>query len=637
LDILSVSPALGLLSQFGSSAPALVPGQVIEAVVLALLEDGSVRLALPGGTLDVRSTVPLTAGSSVQLTVKSTAPGLQLVLSSQSSVRGSAAAAVSEGAGQTPTMIAASETETETVEGQGLAMAMATTAEDQAVNISFQEINPTTQAAMMERPATPQASASGVVSSAVRTAAARQGGLAPLMADVEQLVGGDAIEAPVAVLKAAAQLLALRLPLQSDLTAADIKQALSQSGLFLEARLAVPNNEGEGASCPIDRPGGGATPSSPSAASTSATSSLPSGANALSSAAELASPATDLKAALLMFRQVVQLWAAQASAEPNASPTASNDPANTSPLAAAASEPAEASLLVAGPSGPASASLLIAGASEPASASPLVAGASEPAPVNPTIAGMGEPAEASLLVVGASELALASPLVAAASEPDRSLFAAASEAAPEPGEPAGSPPADAPPPPPPPPYRGSPPVAQPATAATLASASSPADAAQRLLGATDAALARHTLLQAASLPDRLGADPARVQTQGPQWTFEVPVMTSAGTSIAQFEISRDGRAVTADGRAMWRARFSVDVEPMGPVHAQVTLSGNRTTVLLWAERPQSAARLRERSTLLADALRQAELEPGDIHCRAGAPTVPRASLPAAGRFLDRAS
>jgi Flagellar hook-length control protein FliK len=629
LDILSVSPALGLQSQLGSSAPALVPGQVIEAVVLALLEDGSVRLALPGALLDVRSTVPLTAGTSVRLTVKSAASGLQLVVSSESSARGSAAATVAEGAGQTPAMVAASETET--AEGQGLDRAIATTPEDQAVDISLQETNPTTQTAMAERPATPQASAAAVISSAVRTAAARQGGLAPLMADIEQLVGGDAIEAPVAVLKAAAQLLALRLPLQSDLTAADIKQAVSQSGLFLEARLAVPNNEGEGPSTPIDRPGGGATPSSPSAASTAS-------ANTSLSAPELASPATDLKAALLVFRQVVQLWAAQASAAPNASPTASNDPVNTSPLAAAATEPADASLLVPGAGEPASASPLAAGASEPASANPLVAGASDPAPVSPLVAGVGGPAEANLLVAVASELALASPLMASI-ESDRSPYGVASEAAPEPGEPAVSPWADAPPPPPPPPppYRGSPPVAQPATAATLASASSPAAAAQRLLGETDAALARHTLLQAASLPDRPSADPARVQTQGPQWTFEVPVMTSAGTSIAQFEISRDGRAVTADGRAIWRARFSIDVEPMGPVHAQVTLLGNRAAVTLWAERPHSAARLRERTTLLADALRQAELEPGDIDCRAGVPTVPRASLPAAGRFLDRAS
>jgi hypothetical protein len=106
---------------------------------------------------------------------------------------------------------------------------------------------------------------------------------------------------------------------------------------------------------------------------------------------------------------------------------------------------------------------------------------------------------------------------------------------------------------------------------------------------------------------------------------------------AQFEIARDSRAVTADGRTIWRARFSVDVEPMGPVHAQVTLVGNRAAVTLWAERPHSAAQLQDGRPLLVDALKQAELEPGGILCRAGAPMVPPTSAPAAGQFLDRAS
>jgi Flagellar hook-length control protein FliK len=625
VDIASLSPVLGPVSQFGSSAPAVVPGQIIEAVVLALLEDGSARLALPGATLDVRSTIPLAVGSSVRLLVKSTSPGPPLV-SPEGSAQGAAAATDSGGPGQTPDTVAARET----VEDQGRIIAMVATAEDQVVNISIQGTDRTTQAAMVERPATPQASGSGVLANAVRTAAARQGGLAPLMADIEQLVDTDAIEAPVAVLKAAAQLLALRLPLQSSLTAADIKQALSQSGLFLEARLAGPNTEAEGPAPRTDRPEAGATQSRPSASTT--TTSAPNGSNALLSASEIASPAADLKAALLVFRQVVQLWSAQASAAPNASSTASNE-SNTSPLAV--HEPAEPSPLVAGESVSASAGVLGAGGSELADASRMLPGSSEPALASPLIAGVSEPAETSLLMA-ASEPALASPLLAAAIELHTSLLVAASEPGPEPGTPTGAPPAGAPPPPPPP-YRGSPPMGQPAAPATLASASSPAEAAQRLLGATEAALARHTLLQAASLSDRPSTDTGRVQTQGPQWTFEVPMMTSRGTSIAQFEVSRDGRAVSEDGRAIWRARFSVDVEPMGPVHAQVTLLGNRAAVTLWAERPDSAARLSESSALLADALKQADLEPGDIHCRAGAPTVPRASRPPAGQFLDRAS
>ena len=588
MDIYGVSPTLGPLSQFGLSAPALVPGQVIEAVVLALLEDGSVRLAFPNATLDVRSTIPLSAGTSVQLLVKSTGSGLQLVVFPEDSARDSTTVAVAGGRGQTPAAGAA------TVENQAVNAAIAASVEEQTVGNSIQGPDPTSQAAMVERPATPQTGAASMIANVVRTAAARQGGLAPLMADIEQLVGGDAIEAPAAVLKAAAQLLGLRLPLQNGLTGADIKQALSQSGLFLEARLAVLHNEVERPPATINR---AAAPQVNSSAASTTTRLPANGANVPWSAPELASPVTDLKAALLVLRQVVQLWVDQAGAEPNASSTAI-DAESMSALVATATEPAEGSPLA---------------APEPAFASPFVAATSEPA--------------------------LATALAVAAREPGTGLLVAAGETATQTPDPAVSASADAPPPslPPPPPYRGSPPVAQPATAATLASAASPADAAQRLLGATDAALARHTLLQAASLPDRPNADPARVQTQGPQWTFEVPVMTSAGTSIAQFEIARDGRAVTADGRPIWRARFSVDVEPMGPVHAQVTLLGNRAAVMLWAERPHSAAQLRERSALLAAALEQADLEPGDIHCRTGAPTVPRESVPAAGQFLDRAS
>src|SRR6516164_3036292 len=133
LDINSVSSALGLLSQFGSNAPALSPGQVIEAVVLALLEDGSVRLALPNATLDVRSTIPLTAGTSLRLLVKSTASGLQLVVSPESTARDSTTAAISGGLGQTPDMVTASDAVA--IEGPAVNTTMATSVEEQAVDL----------------------------------------------------------------------------------------------------------------------------------------------------------------------------------------------------------------------------------------------------------------------------------------------------------------------------------------------------------------------------------------------------------------------------------------------------------------------------------------------------------------------
>ena len=82
-----------------------------------------------------------------------------------------------------------------------------------------------------------------------------------------------------------------------------------------------------------------------------------------------------------------------------------------------------------------------------------------------------------------------------------------------------------------------------------------------------------------------------------------------------------------------RARFSLDVEPMGPVHAQVALTGDRARVSLWAERPMAMARLRAGEERLGGVLRDAALEP-EIAFHAG---QPRAPAVAPGQFLDQAT
>jgi hypothetical protein len=114
-------------------------------------------------------------------------------------------------------------------------------------------------------------------------------------------------------------------------------------------------------------------------------------------------------------------------------------------------------------------------------------------------------------------------------------------------------------------------------------------------------------------------------------------MTPQGTAIAHFEITRDGHKGTAAEQRVqgWRVNFSLDVEPMGPIHAQVSLTGHRAAVRLWAERSAAATALRGSVGELTDALRQASLEPSEVLVRDGAP--PRPLKPGAGRFVDRAS
>lgn len=188
---------------------------------------------------------------------------------------------------------------------------------------------------------------------------------------------------------------------------------------------------------------------------------------------------------------------------------------------------------------------------------------------------------------------------------------------------------------PPPPYRGAAPVAQAVATATLGSDATTHEVVRRLAADTDGALARQTLLQIASLPGQ--GDAGAADRTMPRWNFEIPFATPQGTAVAQFEISGDGGGqAAASSHRVWRARFSLNVEPAGPVHALVSFSGGATSVRMWAERPQTAAQLRASAPELGAALREADLEPGDIVIGDGAPPL-QARARSAGRFLDRAT
>ena len=179
---------------------------------------------------------------------------------------------------------------------------------------------------------------------------------------------------------------------------------------------------------------------------------------------------------------------------------------------------------------------------------------------------------------------------------------------------------------PPPPQRAAPPVRGAAlTAQAPAPPTLPADAdlpaiVQHLRPQVEQAVARQTLHQLASMPD--GTTSA--------WMFELPIATPQGAALAQFEVDRDAPVAedAAGAEAAWRVRFSVDIEPLGPVHVHLGMTGDRAAVTVWAEREGAVELLRGQAEDLARAL------PGDLVFRRGAPSSP---VPARGQFVDRTS
>jgi hypothetical protein len=581
VDAIHLPPGLTLPSAFGAPAAPLQAGQVIHALVLELIESDIFRLQLPQATIDVRSSVPLTPGSTVTLAVKGAGSNTRLAIytdtPSTSAARGTAPAP--NLAGRTP--IGEAVVIARAAAGQGTPIAPQSTAIESrtaasaptpqpAVLRDTPASAPTTVVRQLEaavRIVTPEQA----VTEAIRTAASRQAGLAPLFADLEQIARTpSAAQAPIPppVRQAAADALSLRVPLDEHLAGADLKQAFIRSGVLFEPRLAAASVVPTDARA-LQEPGRPVSAAAPFNAPHDGPRAVP-------------TPRDDLKSALLVFRQVLKVWNASFPAPP-----VSESPKPPLPAASQAQAPAVSSNL--------EAIRHVANA-----LAGLPDDLPQRAPLSPEQAGD-----------------LAKSLAAALTRRDAPEAPAAQTSH------AVSPP-----------YRGAPPAAQAVALPSIAPDATPHEIAHKLIAETDGALARQTLLQVASLPDQPGH--LRAETMQ-RWNFEVPFATPQGTAIAQFEVSRDGSAAKADPQArIWRARFSLDVEPMGPVHAMIALAGARTSVTLWAERAATATQLNEHAPRLSEALRAAELEPADFQFRVGAPPA-LAKQAAPGRFMDRAS
>jgi hypothetical protein len=461
------------------------------------------------------------------------------------------------------------------------------------------------------------------VAAFVGSAAVRQGGLAPLYANLESTLTRLDLSVPPPVAAAARQLLSLRLAPDDDghVEATDVKTALHRSGLVADSNQPIGDH-------PVPRP-------------------------------------ADFKAALQALRESLKTWAAA-----EARPGQEGNPARPHPEATA--QPIRSDLLspsrLFGPLPPIRALPLTPDAGQKTQTSPIVPPTVDK-PVEQQAAGIARSAPPVVAPIGAE-----GDVDAAADEIKTALVrsglvpdpAGSSGVRPSPGQAElraalqalrdtlqdwsdiKSPPQPEPRQPlrwiappvetsrtPVPPFRNAPVVPQAPVPASVLPDASPVEIAHQLLHETDAAIARHTLLQVASLPDNQVGGTRPSSDAAMQLTFDIPLAVGQGTAVAQLRIERDGAEQrAAGGEPVWRVSFSIDLEPIGPVHARISLAGDRAAVVLRAERSESAERLAQDLPLLEAGLRNAELEPGTLLCRTGAPEAPPA---AAGQFLDHAT
>ena len=655
-----IHPNLPLVAAQGVTAPVVLqPGSVITARVQQVLTGDTVRIVIAGQPLDVQSQVPLQAGQTLQFSVSQAPDGsiALAVVSPQGGASGS----------QGPNAAATAPVITDTV----------TLAPEATASISPQT---TATAAAPVQLTPPEAAAVAV---AAQNAAAQQTSLAQLFSNLGVAAGLGSLSPQV--LQAVAQVLAQRTPLDGGLTGNDINQAFQSSGLFLEASLAsgspsaaTPDLKAAlivlrqvlatslstvpAAESALTAQGVLATPTPPATQSTqlaqgtSVSSGAPASAGvssqAVSPALAILQPGATPTAVVITGppstttapQQIAGQQAAAVATAALQTATQSSAPLVAQPITiTAAATPTVASPSLAPPAAAtATAIVLPQGATAPvvpdvldlSMANPIT----PPAPTSADAAARAAASSAALSLLQEVVQALPPLTLANAAglmlENDQMLSLIPTVAGARPSEVDDAEMARNHGPPPP--LSGALPTAQPVLPATLLANSQAESAMRHLLADTDGAIARQTLLQVASLPGQNDTTAARLDPAAPRWNFEIPFATPQGTAMAQFEISRDGGGSAVDPtKRVWRARFTLDVEPAGPVHALVSFSSDRTSVRIWAERPATAAQLRAGAAQLSQALSRAELRPGDIVVRDGAPS--QAAPARAGHFLDRAS
>jgi hypothetical protein len=584
---ISVNPIFPVIAAQGAAPDVVLqPGTVIDAQVLKILANDLVRIAIANLSIEVLSEIPLQVGQTLQLAVSQMPEGIKLAVVGQGNSNAGISATTGEGA--VLRNIAS-------LDLAGLAPVVTVSA----------AAKPATDIAPPKNPLTPLEALA--VSAAAQTAATRQGSLAPLFANLGAIAVSDAF--PARLQQAVAPLLALRPNLDQNLTGNDVKAAFKSSGLFLESSLA------SGSVAPLS-----------------------------------AGPVPDLKAALIVLRQTLLSLGSPPESASGPAAAAAPQPQRPAQVFPASSAAAPQPHIAASPAlAPSLISeidveeVFLPQARLPVADDFLESNGTgrifTAAPMPPNV-DAGTRAATTGAILNLLQEALqaipqkagnAAKLVLNEDAPLEPLPSAiGTQRAPR-GDDAGTVRTMTPPPP----FRAALPSAQPAVPPSFAPDAPLAATVHHLLDDTDAAIARQTLLQVASLPDRADIAGPRTDPAAPRWNFEIPFTTPSGTAIAQFEISRDGTA-SAIGAAkrVWRARFSLDVEPAGPIHALISLSGDKTSVRMWAERPATATQLRAGASHLSQALSRAELQPGDIVIRDGAPLQP--SPAPAGHFLDRA-
>lgn len=179
----------------------------------------------------------------------------------------------------------------------------------------------------------------------------------------------------------------------------------------------------------------------------------------------------------------------------------------------------------------------------------------------------------------------------------------------------------------PPPLPGSLPLAQGRADVPISALSQPV-LLEMLRAQTEKAVARLALHQWSSSES---PEPGHAR-----WLLELPVRSQDGIDIVHFSIEREGGQDGEDAEPAWRVELAFELPELGPIHARLTVTGNRVGANLWVEDAATVERARTELWRLQEALEKRMLQVTHVGCTLGHPPRPPESKLAPSFVDDRA-
>ena len=107
------------------------------------------------------------------------------------------------------------------------------------------------------------------------------------------------------------------------------------------------------------------------------------------------------------------------------------------------------------------------------------------------------------------------------------------------------------------------------------------------------------------------------------WIVEIPLAGVRGYDVLQLRIE-EGKPVAGEAEGPWTVGFAIDPPSLGAVQGEIQLRVPRVSVRLWAQRPETVARLENEFVALRRLLEKSGLVLDHFGCMHGLPTPPSA-------------